>query len=101
MTPIELSDLERQLARGPRLCNGALLGAGVGAIIGWLGGRSVSSSAMHGAVGGAAVGLMVYGYGMYSADQAKREALVSGHFAGALSPYGLHRSSVTYPWSNH
>jgi multisubunit Na+/H+ antiporter MnhB subunit len=99
MTPAELSELDRTLARGPRLCNSAVLGAGVGAIVGWLGGRSAGTSAVQGVVGGVAVGLLVYGYGLYASERERQATL--GHFTGALAPYGLHRRSVTYPWSNH
>jgi len=106
MTRTELSDLDRHLARGPHLVNGAILGAGVGAVIGWLSGRRVTSSVAQGAVGGVCVGLLLYGYEQWSSTRA--HAVASSpelderrHLVGALAPLPYYAPSVTYPWSAH
>jgi hypothetical protein len=104
MTRTELSDLDRHLARGPHLVNGAILGAGVGAVIGWLSGRSVSSSVAQGAVGGVCVGLLVYGYAEWSSSRAHAavpELEGRQNLVGALAPFPFYAPSVTYPWSAH
>jgi hypothetical protein len=101
MTRTELSDLDRHLARGPRLVNGVILGAGVGAVVGWLSGRHVSSSIAQGAVGGVAVGLLLYGYEQWSSSQGHKELEGGKHVAGALAPLPFYAPSVTYPWSAH
>ena len=62
LTRTGLSDLDRHLARGPRLVEGAVLGAGVGALLGWLSGRRISTSAAQGAAGGVCLGLFAHGY---------------------------------------
>ncbi len=101
MTRTELSDLDRHLARGPRLVQGAILGAGVGAVIGWLSGSRITSSVMQGAVGGVCVGLILHGYEQWSSGQAHKESDGKPHLVGAVAPYPFYAPSVTYPWSAH
>ena len=101
LTRTELSDLDRHLARGPRLVQGAVLGAGVGAVIGWLSGRRISSSVAQGAVGGVCVGLILHGYEHWSSVQGHKELGEGKHLAGALAPFPFYAPSVTYPWSAH
>jgi|SRR5271170_184066 len=106
MTRTELSDLDRHLAQGPQLVQGAVLGAGVGAVIGWLSGGRSSSLGSHvaqGALGGVCVGLLLYGYEQWSSTHGHKE-LIDGdgrHAAGALAPFPFYAPSVTYPWSAH
>jgi hypothetical protein len=104
MTRTELSDLDRHLARGPRLVESAVLGAGVGAVIAWLSGSRVSSSVVQGAVGGVFLGLGLHGYEQWSSTQAHAALpLETGkeHLVGALAPFPFCAPSVTYPWSAH
>jgi hypothetical protein len=99
MTRTELSDLDRRLAQGPQLVTSAVLGAGVGAVIGWLSGRGIAASAGQGVVGGVVVGLLVYGAGQWQSSESHKRS--EGHLAGFLAPFPLHSRSVTYPWSAH
>lgn len=101
MTRTELFDLDRHLARGPRLVQGAVLGAGVGAVMGWLSGRRISSSAAQGVVGGVCVGLILHGYDQWSSAQGHKELGDEKHAVGALAPFPFYAPSVTYPWSAH
>jgi len=103
MTRTELSDVDRRLAKGPRLVPSAVLGAGVGALVGWLAGRPVPASMGQGAAGGVALGLLLYGYSEWasSAEHKKLGTMPGDHFAGVVAPYPLHAHSVTYPWSAH
>jgi len=104
MTRTELSDLDRHLARGPRLVQGAVLGAGVGAVIGWLSGNRITSSVAQGVVGGVAVGLILHGYEQWSSTQAHAALpLEAGkeYLVGALAPFPFYAPSVTHPWSAH
>lgn len=100
MTRTELSDLDRNLARGPRLIEGAVLGAGVGAVMGWLSGDRLMTSVAHGAMGGVCVGLLLYGYEQWSSTHGHKE-LDGRYVTGALAPFPLYAPSVTYPWSAH
>lgn len=63
MTPIQLSDLDRRLARGPCLAKDAAIGACVGVLMGWFHhDRTALSNAFQGAVAGMIVCLGSYGY---------------------------------------
>jgi|SRR5271157_1660490 len=107
MTQTELADLERKLAQGPHLVSDAVFGACVGGLVGWLGvahGRHMFASVAQGACAGVVVSLVAYGFNHWKVGQDRQEQLASktaGYFAGALSPFPLHRGSVTYPWSAH
>lgn len=105
MTRTELSDLDRRLARGPQLVTSAVLGAGVGAVIGWLSDRRIAASAGQGVVGGVVVGLMVYGFGQWESANAHGGhaglASAKDHLTGITAPFPLYSRSVTYPWSAH
>lgn len=101
MTRTELSDLDRYLARGPRLVQGAVLGAGVGAVIGWLSGHRITSSVAQGALGGVCVGLILHGYEQWQSTHGHKELGGEKSFVGAIAPYPFYASSVTYPWSAH
>jgi hypothetical protein len=101
MTRTGLSDLDRRLARGPRLVTSAILGAGVGAVVGWLAGRSTTTSMGQGAVGGVVVGLLYHGYEQWSSVRGHEQLGAPEHLTGILAPYPFYSRSVTYPWSAH
>jgi hypothetical protein len=103
MTGNELAELDRELAEGPRLVSDAAFGACIGAMMVWLGyggGRHITSSVLQGAGAGVAVALASYGFKQWKSSR-EHTLLGSAERAGLLAPYGLHRASVTYPWSSH
>lgn len=111
MSRHELGELDRELSCGPCLVQDALLGACVGAAIGWFQGqrgRGFFSTVTQGAGAGAGVSLLRYSYCQWLSgrEHAELEKKVEKtverveHLTG-LAPYPLYRPSTTYPWSEH
>lgn len=102
MTEFELTELDHDLAEGPRLVRDAVFGACIGAAVsclGYGGARNFFSSIAQGAGAGVTVSLLSYGFDQWKSS--REHALKGWHVAGALAPFPFYAPSVTYPWSSH
>lgn len=111
----QLGDLDKALAGGPRLGDGAVLGAGVAILLGWFtdSRAGIIKNGAMGAAAGAFVNFLRYGVKQWTSKEeheffealppelARLSGLPAPNSRVGIAPYPYYRPSVTYPWSEH